>query len=195
MSCRRCRTTENRLHIYKRPCCTCRCGPRYEPLSRAPFAPRGWARSPPRGESPSSPAAGLTCQCIFDRMSSVEGIVLCSWVRSAGVALRRSGHAALFDQRCWRSIGLHRLLGRRLDADDARLARSGQSNQRKCKHSRRGDAGKPAAAGPAHRRLIDRIQFTHNCRHLRAVACRIQCSGLAGCTAESNCACTALTIG
>jgi hypothetical protein len=40
--------TENRLHIYKRPCCTCRCGPRYEPLSRAPFAVRGWARLPPR---------------------------------------------------------------------------------------------------------------------------------------------------
>ena len=29
--------TENRLHIYKRPCCTCRCGPRYEPLSRTPY--------------------------------------------------------------------------------------------------------------------------------------------------------------
>ena len=40
--------TENRLHIYKRSCCTRRCGPRYEPLSRAPFVPRGWARLPPR---------------------------------------------------------------------------------------------------------------------------------------------------
>ena len=39
--------TENRLHIYKRSYCTCRCGPRYEPLSRAPFAVRGWARLPP----------------------------------------------------------------------------------------------------------------------------------------------------
>lgn len=43
-----CGATENRLHIYKRSFCTCRCGPRYEPLSRAPFAPRGWARSPSR---------------------------------------------------------------------------------------------------------------------------------------------------
>jgi len=45
---RSCGATENRLHIYKRSCCTCRCGPRYEPLSRTPFARRGWARLPPR---------------------------------------------------------------------------------------------------------------------------------------------------
>jgi len=61
----------NRLHIYKRPCCGhltegWRYGPRYEPLNWAPFAPQGWARLPPRRESPSSPVAGLTCQCIFD---------------------------------------------------------------------------------------------------------------------------------
>ena len=45
---RRCGATVNRLHIYKRPCCGhlpegWRCGPRYEPLNWAPFAPRGWA--------------------------------------------------------------------------------------------------------------------------------------------------------
>ncbi|WP_366945435.1 hypothetical protein [Hydrogenophaga sp.] len=31
--------TRNRLHIYSRACCTW-CGPRYEPLSRAPFVSR-----------------------------------------------------------------------------------------------------------------------------------------------------------
>jgi len=45
---RRCGATENRLHIYRRPCCASWRGPRYEPLSRAPFAVRGWARLPPR---------------------------------------------------------------------------------------------------------------------------------------------------
>jgi hypothetical protein len=45
---RRCGATENRLHIYKRPCCASWRGPRYEPLSGAPFAVRGWARLPPR---------------------------------------------------------------------------------------------------------------------------------------------------
>jgi putative transposase len=32
--------TRNRLHIYSRACCTS-CGPRYQPLSRAPFTLRG----------------------------------------------------------------------------------------------------------------------------------------------------------
>ena len=32
--------TRNRLHIYSRACCTS-CGPRYQPLSRAPFTSRG----------------------------------------------------------------------------------------------------------------------------------------------------------
>jgi hypothetical protein len=42
---RSCSATENRLHIYRRPCCTClACGPRYQPLSRTPFAVR---RRPP----------------------------------------------------------------------------------------------------------------------------------------------------
>jgi hypothetical protein len=40
---RRCGATEDRLHIYKRPCCTFGCGPRYEPLSWAPFAQWVWA--------------------------------------------------------------------------------------------------------------------------------------------------------
>ena len=31
--------TRNRLHIYRRACCT-KCGPRYQPLSRAPFSCR-----------------------------------------------------------------------------------------------------------------------------------------------------------
>ncbi|WP_146115069.1 hypothetical protein [Malikia spinosa] len=32
--------TRNRLHLYSRACCTW-CGPRYEPLSGAPFIERG----------------------------------------------------------------------------------------------------------------------------------------------------------
>ena len=43
-SCRQARPrlleTRNRLHIYSRACCTS-CGPRYQPLSRAPFTLRG----------------------------------------------------------------------------------------------------------------------------------------------------------
>ena len=45
-SCCRCEggtATESRLHIYKRPCCArVLRGPRYEPLSWAPFAPEFW---------------------------------------------------------------------------------------------------------------------------------------------------------
>ena len=39
--------TRNRLHIYRRPCCTgiLPCGPRYEPLSGAPFISRGVRRN------------------------------------------------------------------------------------------------------------------------------------------------------